>query len=173
MLAEAADIMKERYDLKRSIVTFSVGDQVLLSFKESPHFTKTSPRWIGPFLIKQTLPFDDYLLDLPVNLRIHPVFHVSRLKLYRPPYAGQPHSSQSNSFTLDGHQHWLVNKIIDHRFVRNRPQFRVNWLGWSSDYDSWEPLSSFENTSAALYEYLDLLPANRQFPLPPDTPPRM
>ena len=44
---------------------------------------KLLPRWIGPFKIVLRVDKVAYKLDLPDTMKIHPVFYVSLLKLYR------------------------------------------------------------------------------------------
>ena len=44
---------------------------------------KLLPRWIGSFKIVLKVGKIAYKLDLPDIMKIHPVFHVSLLKLYR------------------------------------------------------------------------------------------
>ena len=50
--------------------------------KERPT-RKLSPKYIGPYKIIAEISKTAYKLELPANLKIHPVFHVSLLKPYK------------------------------------------------------------------------------------------
>ena len=61
---------------------------VLLATKNLPLATayqKTAPEYIGPISITAAYPvIDNYTIDLPKELNIHPTFHISLLKPYIP-----------------------------------------------------------------------------------------
>jgi hypothetical protein len=44
--------------------------------------SKLSAKYMGRFSILETVGVNAFKLDLPADLRIHPVFHVSQLKPY-------------------------------------------------------------------------------------------
>ena len=88
MLA-AQSRQKSYADVRRRDLEFEEGDEVL--FRVSPtkgvvRFGtkgKLSPRYIGPFLVKERVGKLAYQLELPESMRgVHDVFHVSMLKKY-------------------------------------------------------------------------------------------
>ena len=81
--AQAAS--KKIFDRKRrGELILQPGDQVWLStcnLRLACPSKKLAPKFIGPFPVKRKLNEVSYELYLPDSLRIHPVFHVSLLKL--------------------------------------------------------------------------------------------
>ena len=93
VMADSPDKQKEQADSKGRgcIVSYDVGDQVLLNSKNLPtnvvsavYKTKLRPHFIGPFTVvtKKGLA---YTLNLPRKLRTHPVFYVGLLKPHHDP----------------------------------------------------------------------------------------
>ena len=82
--AEAAlrvskECMKESHNSDKAPV-FKEGDKVMLTSKDikvHQASQKLGPRQLGPFTVVQVRDNDDYELDLPLVLKIHPVFHVN------------------------------------------------------------------------------------------------
>ena len=79
---------KLQYDKRRKTITFSVGDTVFVRTEEAPGLCKEErhlPKklqtvWAGPYPVLEVLPRDTYRLCLPKDLKLHPDFHVSKLK---------------------------------------------------------------------------------------------
>lgn len=83
----AQNYMKTQADKGRTEREFQIRDWVYLCLQPYRQKTvamrknmKLSPRFFGPFKILQLIGSMAYLLDLPTEARIHPVFHISCLK---------------------------------------------------------------------------------------------
>ena len=107
-------------------------------------------------------------LDLPDNFRIHPVFHISKLKKYiqydnQFPIRTQINSN-NNSRPLpemynnnDDIPEYEVEKILDKREIkrgRNRIiQYLIKWKGYPEYESTWEPMTNLINAPDIIREY--------------------
>jgi hypothetical protein len=164
---EAAQQRQAKYaDEKRRELVFKVGDQVMLStehlkLKVPGQTAKLLAKFIGPFKITRVISDTAYQLELPHSMRIHPTFHVSKLKPYRDgsaifPWRNQP-SRPSPEILPDGEEAWEVERIIDKRqrkYGRNtRTEYLVHWKGYPDHDRTWEPASSLKHAAQSVREF--------------------
>jgi hypothetical protein len=88
--------------------------------------------------------------------------HISNLRPFNhdPDKVNPVHVAQFNS------QEFVIDRILDHQGNRDRRGsmiFKVHWLGYGPESDSWEPYSELRDTEQ-LHEYLR---ANRMISLIP------
>ena len=88
-MAAAHNRMKQVYDKKHTDVEFAVGDSVFLKLQDYRQHSvelrrhhKLSPRFYGPYTVVARVGPVAYRLALPPDSRVHPVFHISRLKKF-------------------------------------------------------------------------------------------
>ena len=98
MIKSAKDALMEAQDRQTKYANqykrhqiFKEGDQVLLSMRNINNpidrnrpTKKLTPRFAGLYAVIKVISTTTYKLDLPATIKIHPVFHVSLLKPYKP-----------------------------------------------------------------------------------------
>ena len=141
--------------------SFKEGDLVWL---DSRHVRTQRPsakldnRRIGPLKVLCPVGSHAYKLELPSSMRLHNVFHVSRLSpAASDPYPGQ-HQPPPPPIEVEGNDEYLVEEILDSKLVRRQLKYCVKWVGY--DTPTWEPASNLEGVAA-----LDLY--HRRYPQKP------
>ena len=114
--------------------------------KKNGRSTKFYPRFIGPFkVIKAEPDTSDYKLELLPKVdfeSIHPNFHA---KLLRPYTANDPEQFPNREPLRPGSivpddpegAQYTVEKLIDHRPVKNPRQYLIRWEGYDESSDEW------------------------------------
>ena len=86
------------------------------------------PLYCGPFRILEKYT-SAYHLELPQHMQIHPVFHVSQLKLYRKPMnEARTYQKPDPIITDAGQEEYEVEEIINHRKRRHGRTTKIEYL---------------------------------------------
>jgi Chromo (CHRromatin Organisation MOdifier) domain len=64
-------------------------------------------------------------------MKVHPVFHVSLLELYRLRPSEDPAQHDPLEVMGQREEGWEVERILDERTRRRKKQFLVRWKGWT------------------------------------------
>ncbi|KAK9175296.1 hypothetical protein WN944_027302 [Citrus x changshan-huyou] len=146
-LVDAQARMKLYADKKKSERKFEVGDMVFLRLQPYKQVSlsihsnrKLSPRFYGPYKVIQKIGQVAYKLELPIESKIHPVFHVSCLKKK----VGEAVTPITELPTIreDGHLQLVPDSVLDRRVVQRSNRPCVQWLvQWSNSFPedaTWE-----------------------------------
>jgi hypothetical protein len=139
-------------DRHRRAVTFHAGDQVLLStanliLRHSGPAKKLQPKFIGPFEISTVISPVAYRLTLPDAMKIHPVFHVSRLHPFHTSdtFPDRDDHTRPPPVLEVSEDHYTVESLLDVREQQRgrtkRREFLVKWAGYPLYEATWEPES--------------------------------
>ena len=169
---QAAQLRQKKYsDEHRRDIKFKLGDRVLLStanlrFIHKDKASKLLPKFIGPFTIIKIVSPVAYELQLPPELKIHPVQHTEKLKPLQESESFAPHRSQvplppPPEVLEDGQVEYEVERILDRRIhkMRNgltRTEYLVQWKGYPSYDATWESVKNLEHAQSLISDYLNL-----------------
>ena len=149
---------------------FQVGDEVLLSTKNLPMKVATGgshklgPLYCGPFTVLEAYTMA-YKLDLPPHMKVHPVFHVSQLKLYKKPEdATRTYQKPDPVLTAVGQEEYEVEEIINHKKCRcgkrTKIEYLIPWKGYLAHDMTWEPEENVVNAQDKIAEYYGRVEGN-------------
>lgn len=134
---------------------FRVGDLVFVKSlqraEDRPSFSLSHKR-DGPWPILRVIDDKAFHVALPDYLSqrgITPIFSPDRLTLaYANPFPGQVNAAPPPLTTIDEHQEWIVDEIIDCRSTRsNDREYKATFVGWPSWNASppWQHWSNFQH----------------------------
>jgi hypothetical protein len=113
---------------------------------------------MGPFKVLDCIGPVAYRLELPANIRVHPVFHISLLKLYRTPPGGNTEMRHPPLDWINDEPVYEVEKILLHKDKRvggnrlNR-SYLIKWKGYGVEHNTWEAEARLVNCDEVLEEY--------------------
>lgn len=150
---------------KRTETTYQVGQKVYLTttnLNMDNQAPKLAPKFIGPFTILERIGEVAYRLDLPETMLIHPVFHVSKLRLHKD--GSDKFPSRIAEVTrpapviehTNEHTEWEVDRIVDHRYRgkgKKKREYLVLWKGYPDYERTWQKEQDLSNATESVEQY--------------------
>jgi hypothetical protein len=127
---------------KHTVPTFQTGDQVWLDGRNIKTFHPTAklvPKHHGPFPIVRVLSPITYKLCLPVQWKLHPVFHVDLLTPYRETEFHGVNYDKPPPDLINGEEEYKVERIVASRCFGqgHKLQYLIKWKGYPDAENQW------------------------------------
>lgn len=97
---------------------------------------------------------------MPGSFNIHPILNIAHLELYQesPAEFGKRPTKNLNRADFNDIPEDEADRIVGESWRKGRkgrriPIFRVRWVGYPPDADTWEPEEHLKNAHAALQEW--------------------
>ena len=101
---------------------------------------KLAPKFVGPYKVIAIIGKTAYKLQLPENLKIHPVLHVSLLKAY------QGIAREPDGIELEDDTEFEVERIVTHVTRQGSVFFLAKWVGYDDSHNLYLPESALANS---------------------------
>jgi transposase InsO family protein len=127
----------------KTMPKYREGDQVWLegcNLHIDQPATKLAPQRHGPFTVVQVMSPVSYRLDLPLQWKIHPVFHIDLLSPYCKTEVHGVNYQHPPPELIDNEEEYKVETILDSRRTgRGRKlQYLIKWKGYPNADNQWE-----------------------------------
>lgn len=115
---------------------------------------KLLPRLIGPLKIQKRVSNSAFRVGLPAHMKVHDVFHVSLIEKYHEGGRNQP---PPLPIEFEGETLYEVADILNERLRtrgrRSTTEFLVQWKGFGTEHNTWEPEDNLSTMRWAISEY--------------------
>ena len=131
-----------------TVTPYRVGERVYLwtdNIKTKRVSRKLDHQSIGPFMIKRNIKDLSYELDLPVDMRIHSVFHASMLQS-----CDQFIPLQTKPMLIEPDEEYEVERILGKKIISGTAHYLIKWKGYDTSESTWEPKQNLKNCTRTL-----------------------
>jgi hypothetical protein len=153
----AQERMKKYYDQHSSTQELKEGDKVWLkheNFTTDRPSQKLDHKWMGPYKILQKHSELAYRLELPITMKIHPVFNIDKLtKWTKDEIPGREPKRPAPTVVAPEGNEWEVEEIDNSRYFRNKLQYHVKWKEYGYGEDPWQPAENLLNAPQLIEEF--------------------
>ena len=155
LLKKAHKAQAVQYNCKR-LETPAFGERELVwlfqkYIKTKKPSTKLDNKKLGPFAILEKVRTYARGLKLPVTIKIHLVFLVSLLELFKS-NPKDPKISRLDLVEVEGEEEYRVEEILDSRIggrgKKQKQQSLVKWKRYSSSNNTWEDKDNVKKAEA-------------------------
>ena len=163
----AQKVMKLRNKGNKSFKPYRTGDQVWIegtNLKTIYPTAKLGPKRYRPFKILKPLSEAIYQVEIPWQWKIHNVFHVNLITLYKETELHRPNFTRPPPDLIAGEEEYEVEKIIDakQKGRGSKWYYLIKWKGYPASDKSWEPENNVQGSKQLIKEFWERNPGQRK-----------
>lgn len=165
---------KYHYDRHHQPMFLKVGDYAYLRLHKGYNIPanlgitkKLAQQYVGPFKVLERVGRLAYLLEVPEDWQMHPVFTIQQLEpapLETDPF-DRPRPDHPPSVFVEGDtelfKSYEIDRILNKRTVRKgrgiATEYLLKWKGYGPEYDRWYNVKALGNAEDLVKEYEDEL----------------
>jgi hypothetical protein len=182
-MAKAQAQQEKAANRHRRVEVYEVGQQVMMNTSHLAGYKhKLACRFVGPFRVVE-VGVGTVRLELPSDMKVHDRVNVDKVKRYCPSVGEWPGRSQESRplpvhVSDDGQEQYEVEAILGKREGMEPPpsspsedpsftvvsgrrkvkevmvtRYLVQWMGYSTDECSWEPVANLEGAMDLVVDY--------------------
>ena len=141
VLLRSSAWFKRAADGRRSVAhSYRKGQMVWLSSKDLPlrvESGRLAPHFVGPFPVSKVINPAVVRLKLPRSLRVHPTFHVARIKLVMESPLVPASRPPLPPWFINGGPAFTVKRLLAFQRRGRGHQYLVDWKGYGPEERSW------------------------------------
>jgi hypothetical protein len=130
-LFEAQDQQKDNTDKSRKAhLVINIGDKEWLlryNLKTNCPYDKLDFHRLGPFSVVKQINDVVFCLELPPSIKIHPVFHVSLVELYKESSIPGKFQVPPSPIEIEGQEEFEISEILNSQIIRRKLEYLVQW----------------------------------------------
>ena len=160
---------RKAYNRDRLTLEFQEGDKVVINRKnlgllgnEKGWGDKLLTKYKGPFEIIQKLSPISYRLCMPASFGMHPILNIEHLEKYQesPKEFGERPKVRMKRMDFKELPEYQVERIMAESWSKGRngkriPIYRVHYMDYGPEADTWEPRQNLKNAPVALAEWIN------------------
>ena len=92
-------------------------------------------------------------MDLPPIMKIHPIFHISLLDLYKESTIPGRLQVPLSPIEIDREEEFVMSEILDSCINWRKLEYLIHWQGYEVSERIWEPANNLSNVPGMVQEF--------------------
>ena len=156
-IEKAQKVYKRYADCGRQDLSFAIGDRVWLesyNLSTDAPSKKLAAKRLGPYTVLELVGPASYHLDIPVNWKVHNVFHVGLLSQTKEDTIPGRVPAPQPTIKIQDQELWVIDQFVNSCWFRGKFQLKIQWEDQGEEQDDWRDYDTLRAEAQAWREEL-------------------